>query len=199
MKKLLLSALAVCAFTFSNAQETETTESNGVAKGDMMISGAFGFDSESTGDLKENSFTIAPRFAYFVSDNISVGAKIGYTSTKKDDGVADDIKTNALSLGAFARYYCSPTTKFSLFAELGADFTSYKWEQGSADADSSGFGLGVAPGVSYFLSDAFAIEASWGLLGYNTNDNGGNGADSTDKFELGLDTRDLTIGFAYKF
>ena len=29
MKKLLLSALAVCAFTFSNAQETETTESEG--------------------------------------------------------------------------------------------------------------------------------------------------------------------------
>ena len=67
MKKLLLSALAVCAFTFSNAQETETTETAGFAKGDMMISGAFGFSSESTGDVKDNSFTIAPRFAYFVS------------------------------------------------------------------------------------------------------------------------------------
>jgi len=200
MKKLLLSALAVCAFTFSNAQETETTESNGVAKGDMMISGAFGIDSESTGDNKENSFTIAPRFSYFVSDNIAVGAKIGFTSTKMEQaGVTDEVKTNALSLGAFGRYYMSPASKFSVFAELGADFTSYKWEQGSADSDSAGFGLGVAPGVSYFLSDSFAIEASWGLLGYNTNDNGGNGADSTDKFELGLDMRDLTFGLAYKF
>ena len=199
MKKLLLSALAVCAFTFSNAQEDKTTENGGVAKGDMMISGAFGISSTSTGDVKENTFTIAPRFSYFVSDNIAVGAKIGFTSTKEDDGSADDFKTTDLSFGAFARYYCSPATKFSLFAELGADFTSYKWEQGSADGDSAGFGLGIAPGVSYFLSDAFVIEASWGLLGYNTNDNGGNGADSTDKFELGLDTRDLTIGFAYKF
>ena len=199
MKKLLLSALAVCAFTFSNAQETESNESNGVAKGDMMISGAFGFDSTSTGDAKENSFTIAPRFAYFVSDNIAVGAKIGFTSSKEEDGISDDIKTDALSLGAFGRYYMSPASKFSVFAELGADFTSYNWEQGSAESDSAGFGVGVAPGVSYFLSDAFAIEASWGMLGYNTNDNGGDGAESTDKFELGLDMRDLTFGLVYKF
>lgn len=199
MKKLLLSALAVCAFTFSNAQEEKTEGNGGVAKGDMMISGAIGFNSESTGDLKENSFTIAPRFAFFVSDNIAVGAKIGFTSTKKDDGSADDIKTNALSLGAFGRYYMTPASKFSVFAELGADYTSYKWEQGDADSDSSGFGLGIAPGVSYFLSDAFAIEASWGMLGYNTNDNGGDDAESTDKIELGLDTKDLTFGLVYKF
>jgi len=199
MKKLLLSALAVCAFTFSNAQETET-ETAGVAKGDMMISGAFGFSSMSTGDAKDNSFTIAPRFSYFVSDNIAVGAKIGFTSTTEDDGFSpDETKTTDLSLGAFGRYYMTPASKFSVFAELGADFVSRKWEQGAADADSAGFALGVAPGVSYFLSDSFAIEASWGVLGYATDDNGGDGADSTDSFNIGLDMRDLTFGLAYKF
>ena len=48
----------------------------------MMISGAFGFGSESNGDQKRTSFEIAPRFAYFVSDNIAVGAKIGFVSRK---------------------------------------------------------------------------------------------------------------------
>ena len=57
MKKLLLSALAVCAFTFSNAQETESTETSfGFAKGDIIVEGnvGFGSNSEKEEDYKEN-------------------------------------------------------------------------------------------------------------------------------------------------
>jgi len=198
MKKLLLSALAVCAFTFSNAQETETTESNGVAKGDMMISGAFGFNSESNGDAKENSFEIAPRFSYFVSDNIAVGAKIGFMSEKGDNAAGvENLDAQTLSLGAFGRYYMTPASKFSVFAELGFDYNSTDDKLGDVKMD--GFDVAVAPGVSYFVSDAFAIEASWGVLGYETEKGDWTGAESTDSFNIGLDTRDLSIGLVYKF
>lgn len=199
MKKLLLSALAVCAFTFSNAQETETTESNGgFAKGDMMISGAFSFGATSTGDAKSNSFEIAPKFGFFVSDNIAVGAKIGFGSMKAEN--AAGVETNdmqTLTLGAFGRYYMTPASKFSIFAELGLDYGMN--DDKLADWKTSTVSAMVGPGLSYFVSDAFALEASWGMLGFSTNDNGGDGADATTNFGLGLDTRDLAIGFVYKF
>ena len=200
MKKIILSALAVCAFTFSNAQETETTtETAGFAKGDMFISGQVGFGSDSTGDSKDNSFTLAPRVAYFVSENIAVGVKLGYTSTKSEDLGMDDVKTNMLEVGAMARYYFTPAAKFSLFGELGANFNTNKWEQGAAESDSAGFGVNVGPGINYFVSNNFAIEAGWGALGYNTNDNGGNGAESTDSFGLNVNMEAITFGLVYKF
>jgi len=198
MKKLLLSALAVCAFTFSNAQEEKNEGNNGFAKGDMMISGAFSFGSQSTGDAKENSFEIAPKFGFFVSDNIAVGAKIGFMSQKGEDAAGNDnLDKQTLSLGAFGRYYMTPASKFSVFAELGVDYGNV--DNKLTDAKSAEISAMVGPGISYFVSNSFAIEAGWGMLGYNTNDNGGDGADSTDKFNLGLDTRDLSIGLVYKF
>lgn len=199
MKKLLLSALAVCAFTFSNAQETETTESNGgFAKGDMMISGAFSFGAESTGDEKESSFEIAPKFGFFVSDNIAVGAKIGFMTEKGEDAAGNDtMDKQTLSLGAFGRYYMTPASKFSIFAELGVDYGNV--DNKLWDSKSSTISAMVGPGISYFVSDAFALEATWGMLGFSSDDNGGDGADATTNFGLGLDTRDLAIGFVYKF
>ena len=163
----------------------------------MMISGAFGFETESYADSKESSFEIAPRFSYFVSDNIAVGAKIGFMSMKGDNGTVDTLDAQTLSLGAFGRYYMTPASKFSVFAELGFDYNST--DDKLADAKLNGFDLGVGPGVSYFLSDAFAIEASWGMLNYATEKGDWTGAESTDTFGLGLDMRDLTFGLAYKF
>ena len=198
MKKLLLSALAVCAFTFSNAQETETTtETAGFTKGDMMISGSVGFGVSSTGDSKGSSFEIAPKFGFFVSDNIAVGAKIGFESMKADNGTIDTQDDQNLTLGAFGRYYMTPASKFSVFAELGLDYTNV--DNKLADAKSSMVSAMVGPGISYFVSDAFALEASWGMLGFSTDDNGGDGADATTNFGLNLDTRDLAIGLVYKF
>lgn len=197
MKKLLLSALAVCAFTFSNAQEEKTEGTAGFAKGDMMISGAFSFGTESTGDVKENSFEIAPKFGFFVSDNIAVGAKIGFGSMKEDFDGTTISNMQTLTLGAFGRYYMTPASKFSIFAELGVDYNSN--EEKEADWKTSSVSAMVGPGISYFVSDAFALEASWGMLGFATDDNGGDGADATTNFGLGLDTRDLAIGLVYKF
>jgi outer membrane protein len=198
MKKLLLSALAVCAFTFSNAQETETTEGTvGFAKGDMFVSGSVGFGTTSTGDAKGTSFEIAPRAAFFVSDNIAVGAKIGFASMKADNGSVDTDDMQTLSLGAFGRYYVTPASKFSLFAELGFNYNSN--DDKLADWKYNTIDVAVGPGVSYFLSDAFAVEAGWGALGFETNDNGGDGADASTSFGLNLDMEDLTFGLLYKF
>ena len=204
MKKVLLSAVALLAFGFANAQEEEKGN-GGFAKGDVFVSGAVTLGSSKTGDFKANAFEIAPKVGYFVTENIAIGASVGLQSLKFDDGAAD-ATNSGLGLGAFGRYYFTPADKFSLFAELGFDYTSFDEEfdaetgtvyGGSFESKEIGFGLGA--GMNYFVSSNFSIEAGVAVLGYSSNDNGGDGADKTNTFSFGGDWRAVTFGVNYKF
>lgn len=205
MKKIILSILAVTAFGTANAQEA--TSEGGFAKGDLFVSGAFTISSSKTGDFKENFFEVAPRVGYFVAENIAVGASIGYQSNKLDfDG--DDVANTGLGLGAFGRYYFTPANKFSLFAEFGFDYTSFdneyfifdgELEVPESSVESKEIGIGLGFGMNYFVSSNFSIEAGVGVLGYTSNDNGGDGADKTNTLSVGGDWRAVTFGVNYKF
>lgn len=200
MKKIILSVAAIFAFGFANAQET--TE-GGFSKGDLVISGAVGFGSEKQGDYKLNSFEIAPSIGYFVTSNIAVGGRLGFESQKEEAGI--ETKTNTFSIGAFGRYYMTPASKFSFFGELAANYSSSKVEEEGiaplpdTESKENGFGIQVAPGISYFLNSNLAIEATFGILGYNTVDPDADGADSRNEFNFGLDLRDINLGIVYKF
>ena len=195
MKKLLFTAaIAVLGFTIVNAQDYTTT-TGGFSQGDIFLSGSVGFGNETTGDVKANKFMIAPKAGFFVSDNIAVGAKLGYTSWKADVDGTDTRDENQFSGGVFGRYYMTPSNQFSLFAELGVDYTSS--DNKLADVKSDGFSTGFAPGISYFVSDKFAIEASFGILGYSTEKADFDGAESTDNFDFGLNFSNINFGIVY--
>ena len=204
MKKVLLSAVALLAFGFANAQE-EKSANGGFSKGDVFVSGAVTFNSSKTGDFKANSFQIAPKVGYFVTENIAVGAMLGYTSDKVELG--NSATNTGFGAGAFGRYYFTPASQFSLFAEFGANYMSYDNEffvdtDGSlnaADFKSKEFGIQLGAGMNYFVSSNFSIEAGVGVLGYSSNDNGGNGADKTNTFSFGGDWTAVTLGVNYKF
>lgn len=201
MKKLLFSAAAVFAFTFANAQETTST--GGFSTGDVFISGSIGFGSEKTGDFKTNEFNFSPRAAYFVSDNISLGLALGYNNTKQDEDFGfgtTEVKTNTFEIGAFGRYYFMPASQFSLFTQLGVNYGTTKSEaEGEEFNKANGFNVEFAPGISYFISDHFALEATFGVLGYTTVKPDADDADSTNTFEFGLDMSDINFGLLYKF
>lgn len=199
MKKFILSAAALFAFGFANAQEATNEGGKGFANGDIFITGSFGFNSESTGDVKSNSFNIAPSVGFFVTENIAVGGRIGFISAKEEDGVSEDIKSNTLAIGAFGRYYATPASDFSLFAELGAMYMSSKVEQGAAEAKASGFGIALAPGISYFVGSNWAIEASIAALSYETSKPDFDGAEATNTFGLNVDLTNINLGVVYKF
>ncbi|WP_299222003.1 outer membrane beta-barrel protein [uncultured Aquimarina sp.] len=193
MKKILLTAVVVFTVAFTNAQD------GGFSKGDIFISGSFGYNSTSTGDAKSNSFEITPRAGFFVSDNIAVGARIGYTTQKQEIPFTDDAKSNVFTGGAFGRYYFTPSSKFSIFGELGANYLSIKTEIGTIDSTTDGFLIGGGPGVSYFISDNFALEAFWGALSYSSTKSDFNGDESTDLFSIGVNLDDINLGLVYKF
>ncbi|MFH6937213.1 outer membrane beta-barrel protein [Flavobacterium sp. YO12] len=184
MKKVIFTAIAVLGFAFANAQ------TGGFAKGDAFISGALTVGSTKTGDVKTSGFEIEPKVGYFVSENIAIGAKLGFGSDK----VGDD-KTNSFTAGAFGRYYFTPASQFSVFGQAGLDFTNSK----AGDFKTNQVGANVGLGLSYFLSNHFAIEASWAGLEYSVNNNGGHGADKSNNFGFGTDLRDVRFGVIYKF
>jgi opacity protein-like surface antigen len=205
MKKIILSAIALVAFGFANAQDATTaTGGKGFANGDVFISGSVGFSSSSTGDFKSNSFNITPMVGFFVSDNIAIGGMIGYASSTQDefDGLdIFEVKENTFSVGAFGRYYTTPSSDFSFFGELGIAYATSKQEVEGVDGESktNGFGFALSPGVSYFISNNFALEASIGALSYTSAKPDADGAESTDTFGLELNLTDIQLGLVYKF
>ena len=203
MKKILLSAVAVMAFGFANAQEATGTK--GFAEGDVFLTGSVGFGSEKTGDAKTSQFNISPKAGYFVTSNIALGVQLGYTSETETDvnglGETVDVDTNTFEAGAFGRYYFTPARDFSFFGQLSVGYTSSKTEVEGEDGEykENGFNLGLAPGISYFVSEHIALEATFGLLGYNTAKPDVDGAESTDTFNIGANFNDINFGIVYKF
>ncbi|MFY8069502.1 MAG: porin family protein [Flavobacterium sp.] len=199
MKKLLFSAVALVAFGFVNAQEKSN---GGFSKGDVFASGAVGFGSSKTDDVKSSSFTFAPAVGYFVTENIAAGARLNFGSASEDVFQGTQMveeKTSSFGLEAFARYYYTPASQFSVYGELAIGVGSEKTEVGTGEYKEKTFGVNAGVGVSYFLNSNFAIEAGWAGLGYNTNDNGGNGAPKTNDFGLNVDLSSVNFGLVYKF
>lgn len=195
MKKIILSMVTVLAFGFANAQESSTGK--GFSKGDIFISGSVSIASEKTGDEKASGFTIEPKVGFFVTENIAVGGKLGFGSLKAENAGGDTQDLARFTVGAFGRYYFTPASDFSLFGQLGVDYSSI--EDKLADDKAKEIGANLGLGLSYFVSSNFAIEATWAGLGYTTNDNGGDGADKTNTFGLNANLDSINFGVLYKF
>ena len=195
MKKIILTAVAVFGFAFANAQEEEKGN-GGFAKGDVFVSGAVTLGSAKTGDFKANAFEIAPKVGYFVTENIAVGASVGFQSLKFDNGAAD-ATNSGLGLGAFGRYYFTPANQFSLFGQLGLDYSSM--ENKLADYKVNGIDAGLGLGMNYFVSSNFSIEAGVAVLGFSSEKADVTGADGKTGFNFGGDWRAVTFGVNYKF
>lgn len=210
MKKVLFSAVALLAFGFANAQEeVAATAAEGFAKGSIFLSGTVGYSSESQDDLKVNSYVVAPKVGYFVTENIALGLGLGFGNGKVDVDGDTAAENKTVEFGAFGRYYLK-TSKFAPFAELNVNYgtTSYEFMGTIAGGDLAPFGSGedvntfsvkVAPGFNYFVSENFALETSVGILGYSSSKEDVDGAEAVNKFELGLDFASINFGLLYKF
>jgi len=193
--------MALLAFGLTHAQETTTLgvpAGNGFNNGDLFITGSVGIGSESTGDNKTNSFNISPKVGYFVTPNIALGVALGYTHGKEEAPETADIKSTELAVGVFGRYYATPANSFSVFGELGVDYIHSKIEAVTED-NSNALRIALAPGVSYFISKNFALEAKFGILSYRTDNPDADGVQNTDQFNFGLNLSDINIGAIYRF
>lgn len=204
MKKVILTVVAIFTFGFANAQDASTsTGGKGFQKGDVFLSGTVAFGSTKNGGIENTSLQVTPKLGFFVAEKFAIGPQIGYattTETKANSaGAYEKERTNAIQLGAFARYYGMPASDFSFFVELGANYSSATTDpEVGNDVKTNGFNIRLAPGFNYFVSDHIAIEASIGALSYETS-KADNASDSRTSFGLNVNSANINFGLVYKF
>lgn len=197
MKKILLSAVALMAFGFANAQDSEGT--TGFAKGDVFVSGSLGFTNTKEGEAKSTNINFSPMAAYFITENIALGGQLIVGSGKTEVGPAES-KNNSLGINAIGRYYFTPAKSFSLFGQGQVGYLNTKEEPAAGgEFKTNTFNIGVGLGMSYFVSSNFAIEAGLGLLSYKSEKPDVDGAESKNTFDLNLDLSNVNVGVVYKF
>ena len=215
MKKTLFIVFAILTCSIVNAQKKTTTKAKttikkankvsfeGFDKGSMYISGGIGISNSSQGDLSSTNIKIRPQAAYFVTNNIAIGITIGYESSKLKQLAVE--KRNELNMGAYGRYYFTPQNNFSFFIQGGFLYINRNIENipltgSSVTSKISGFQIGAAPGVNYFLSKHFAIETFVGIVSYRTEKPSNiPDAKSTNSLDLSLDISNINFGILYKF
>lgn len=192
MRKFIALFIAVAFVQFANAQEDAV---GGFADGDVFIEGGLKYNSQKEGDQTTSGFGIAPSVGYFFTENVAAGVSISYESAKVSTSGGGSVSADVFGFGAFGRYYFTPASRFSVFAELGVDYST-------ADAGSykvNTLGVGLRPAVSFFLNENFLLSAKLGGLGYSSSKADFTGAEAITSFGFGLDLNKLQFGLAYKF
>jgi hypothetical protein len=186
MKKIILTAAAVFAISFANAQEAK---SMGFAKGDFVVTGSISTSSIDTGEESVSATTISPSVGYFVSDDISLS--LGFSSA-----TAEDAKSSIFALGA--AYNFNAANQFSSRIGAGIGFgTSNTGEVDAADIKVTVFRLNY--GISYFVSNHFALTADVAAFEYASGKEDVAGAEAVTSTSFGVNLSNITLGLAYKF
>lgn len=164
MKKILtLIVMATLVASVSNAQ---------LQKGNVLVGGNLA--NFSLGLEKNSYFTldISPKAAWFIQNNIAVG---GYVKLGLITSNGSNTQTN-YGVGALARYYAGPSQintdailkHARLFVEGNAGLEGSNVSHG---ATTNGLGVGIGPGVAYFITPNVGLET---LLKYDGIIGGGN-------------------------
>jgi outer membrane protein len=193
MKKVLLSAVALLAFGFANAQEEAKTF--GFAQGNMFLEGNINFSTskEDFGSGFEDTstnFNFNPKAGYFLTDKIALGVELGIGSSKFEEsfpGGSDESTSNNFGAGVFARYYFLDLgQRFKTYTEAGLGFGSQKWEENGTEVrKDSNFGLGIDLGIQYFVTPQMAINFGLGdVLSFQSGKSEFPGGGETKSTEL---------------
>jgi hypothetical protein len=175
MKKNLLSLLMLVAFACTAKAQTVAIKANPLAffSGTDLLSGEFKIGGNSSvlvgagiagfkiSGSKYSSFGGEAQYRYYFNEALKgwyAGAKVGYLSGKvKIDSFDDDqYETNfgALNVGVKAGYQWVFRSGFTLDLNLGAAYSSYKYDD-NQDAFSSLKASGVLPNLGFGLGYAF--------------------------------------------
>lgn len=156
---------------------------------DWYVGGSFALSG-----TKDSGFgiAIAPDFGYCISDNLNVGAIIGFGNANAafSSALAGD---GSYTLGETSWEFC-PYLRYIPFSQGIVSFFTDACVDVYGGKDSlgdsySGLVVGINPGLSIELSDNFSVDFTLGLIGYDTE---------LQTFGLSVG-RVSSIGFYYAF
>ncbi len=218
MKKLLLAG-TVMLFGLSNAQ---------IKTGTLYLSGQAGFsqNKDNNTENKSQNFSAIPTVGVFIAPNLAIGTGIGYTGSKAEntdvnnlgfgvETLQSSIKANAFTARPFIRKYWTLSDNLYIFGQLEIpveigkrtadlqlnyfDMNGYTYFQSiNIEQKYTSFGVNVKPGLDYFISENWTIEATIGEFGYK-NMKIKDQEKGTDTFNFGLNLSSVTFGVKYVF
>ena len=164
MKKIFLALLIVTAASVSqvNAQ---------LQKGNVFVGSDLANFDLGLNKSSQFKMSIDPKAAWFIANNLAVGANVDLGLTAQDGSTTVDYE-----VGALARYYLGTnqvnTTQFlrhtRAFVEGNVGIAGHNESGG---ATTNGLGLRIGPGIAYFITPNVGFET---LLKYNGIIGGGN-------------------------
>ena len=202
MKKILVAG-AIALFGLASAQ---TTEKSGF-QGRLFLMGQVGYESTENNNtnVTDNSFAVVPTVGYFVTPTVAVGLGVGYASNTSKNTTGVEVKNinDAFKVMPLARKYWGLGDKLYLFGQLavpmewGTNKQKVNGNQVGDKAKYSSYGVQVAPGLDYFLTNNWSVEATIGAFGYNSTKF--KGSKSTDNYNFGVNLSNIQIGVKYIF
>ena len=202
MRKLLLF-ITVLFFGIStiNAQDDANYD---FAKGDMVLGGGITYASADLDGFKTSASTIAPEFAYFISDDWAIGASIGIASQSAEfDGFEEDASATVISVSA-AKFFLDMGERTKWFYSIGlanysGDTADYINPEGGDMAGEGAMQISGDLGMTYFMNENIIMTFGLSnLLSYwSQGDNSAFGVGWSG--EINNIRTAATLSLAYKF
>lgn len=178
MKKVFLTALAICAFGFANAQDkgSDSSMKFGVKAGLNMTN--FAGDAETDG---KTGFYVGGLVDFAVAENFHVQPELLYSM----EGADDDYGVSYLRIPVMAKYYIMEGLNLQAGPEIafkvGAD------DLVDEQIKSMDFGLGIGAGYELTNGLMFDLRYNLGLANVSESD------------EIDVTTTGFQIGLGYRF
>ncbi len=212
-KVLAIIFILIVSVGFSQGKQQEAEERLTIEKGRWNFGGTISlgkrnYDANVLHIEKSFAFQMIPKTGYAVSDNFIIGLALGFVYIEEDNSVVDNSINSSvsrnLSINPYGRKHYGLGRNFSLFIEgnvsYGRGWLRNNRENNNASSNSF-FGIGVSPGINYFVSKHFALEAILGRLGYSKSKYRWDYADhrnvTTEFLGFNLDSSTIYFGLTY--
>lgn len=173
MKKIVVSIIAVFAFTLVDAQPEAGKIFLGGDVGIFSSSQKYKFDGTVTDEQQTTSFTFLPKAGYFLSEKLAVGIQTGISSiiSKYPGDNLHKTSNTSFIFKPFGRYYLTTGTG-GIFAEAGLGLSAGKskdfYDDRTDESNVTALSIDFSPGVYYFITPSIALEAKFGVFGFST-------------------------------
>ena len=169
----------------------------------MVVSGTLSYQSTNQQAFDDNptfrSFTFIPAASYFLSDRVSLGMGIGYTSSK-NRGFNFENTVNLFAIVPTGRYY-APIAEgtFYFFGEAAASLALGKTEledvTGTTTTDITVYDLSLSPGFAFFPSQNWSIDFAFRGIGLTVQNPEGDD-NNTTTFDFAFDAFSPSLSFS---
>ncbi|RLD21576.1 MAG: hypothetical protein DRI71_08735 [Bacteroidetes bacterium] len=186
-------------------------------QGSWYVGGQFGFGSQKSTNFNNNRISkitvanISPEVGMFITDDITVGVAVNFSSEKDNNDIADTDydKLVLTSPVIYARKFWSIEDIFSAFVGLDFNFSTGNYKENRNDVLTtldkvSGFGVNLNVGIAYPLGERFTAVGKYGLVGYSSTtlkDDAGTKQRTDSEFGFNVNTLGslFNIGLYYTF